>query len=146
MAGAFASISVFAYFMGRIWPWGIIMAVVPLVIGKRSSVEEEYFRETKETGEAPPVAFRREVKGADLEPVLRRFASATTSGFGVDKVQSVLDTARRLGEREEKKFQYVVLFAGRPTSLQLIVRRLTSEDFELVGLSDPALIENLKNA
>lgn len=143
-SGAFASISVFAWFMGQIWPWGIIMAILPLVLGKRSSVDEEFFREAKETGETPAAMFRIDVKEAELAQLLERLSSATTSGFGTDQVKMAFDGGRALNPAEERRFQYVVVVAGRPTSLQLTVRRKSAEDFELAVLGDAALVAQVR--
>lgn len=144
MAGAFASVSVIAWFMGYIWPWGYVMAVVPLLTPRRSSVEEDFYREVKPTDELAPVRAGREVAPEALEQTLGRMADATTSGFGVDKIRGVIEATTALGEGEEKRFQYLVVFAGRPTSLQLTVRRKGTDLLEVQALSDPGLVEHLR--
>jgi hypothetical protein len=122
-----------------------VMDVVPLVIPKRSSVEDDFFREVKPTDEAPPVMVRREVSVPELEKTLNQLAAATSSGFGAGQVRLVVEGAGALGEGEEKRFQHVVIFAARPTSLQLTLKRKSTEVLELSALSDPKLVEPLKN-
>ena len=144
MAAAFASASLFAWFMGYIWPWGYVMAVVPLVTPRRSSVDEEFSREVRATNESAPMRVRVGVSLASLEKVLIELAAATTKGFGALQIQMVMQGARELLAGHEKEFQLVVIFAGRPTSLQLTLRHNGDDQFELRALTDPKLAVHLK--
>jgi hypothetical protein len=141
ISGAFASVSVFAWFMGRIWPWGYVMAIVPLVVRRgRSRSEDEFFREVKPTNEVAPVIWRTEGAVPEFVKALERLSRATTSGFMAEKINDIAGSVGALPEGQRKQFSYVAMFDGRPVSLQITVQRISPECFALAILTDPQLV------
>jgi hypothetical protein len=143
ISGVFASVSVVSWFVGYVWPWGFIMAVVPLVIPRASKAEMEFLRNVKPTDEAAPAMWSGEVTTTELVPALETLGESLSTGFGPEKVKDISAIAGKLPVGHEKQFQYVVVFTGRPISLQLTVRRQSADIFVLSILTDPKLIAHL---
>lgn len=144
ISGAFASVSLFAWFLDHIWPWGYLMAIVPLVVRRsRSRSEDDFFREAKPTNEAVPVMWRTEADAPEFVKALERLSQATTSGFTVEKINDIANSVGTLPEGQRRQFSYVAMFDGRPVSLQITVERVSSERFALTVLTDPQLVAKL---
>jgi hypothetical protein len=143
ISAVFASVSVISWLVGYVWPWGFIMAVVPLVIPRASKAEMEFLRNVKPTDEAAPAMWSGDVMAAELVPALETLSQALSAGFGADRVKDVSAAAGALPVGHEKQFQYVAVFTGRPISLQVTVRRQTADMFVLSILTDPQLITHL---
>jgi hypothetical protein len=143
ISAVFASVSVISWLVGYVWPWGFIMAVVPLVIPRASKAEMEFLRNVKPTDEAAPAMWSGDVMAAELVPALETLSQALSAGFGADRVKDVSAAAGALPVGHEKQFQYVAVFTGRPISLQVTVRRQTADVYVLSILTDPQLITHL---
>jgi hypothetical protein len=140
LSGAFVAITAVGYFWAdRLWPWGIFMSVAPWLVGKRASEEEDFFRPVKETGENPIAAVRVEIRDEVVDSLLADLAAKTTSGLSPDKINAVVESLPSLSEGQEKRFQYVVMFAAKPTSLQIVARRKQPAVVEIEVLSDVRL-------
>jgi hypothetical protein len=145
ISGVFATVSVVSWLVGYVWPWGFIMAVVPLVIPRASKAEMEFLRNVKPTDEAAPAMWSGEVTTTELVPALETLGEALSSGFGPEKVKDISAIAGTLPVGHEKQFQYVVVFIGRPISLQVTLRRQSADIFVLSILTDPQLITHLSS-
>jgi hypothetical protein len=140
-SAAFAAITAVGYFWAdRVWHWGIFMAVAPWLFRQRSSEEEDFFRPVKATNEKPLSATCVEVNDGSVESLLTGLAAKTTSGLDPDKIGAVVESLRDFPVGGEKRFQYLVMFAGQPTSLQIVIRRKQAEAVEIEAISDARLV------
>lgn len=139
-AALFASMSLVGWLVGYVWPWGFVMALVPIVLPRRSSAEEVFYKPVRETDEVPPILWRFEVEVAALPTILAQLSGAVASGFGPEKVEATLEAVRLLRRTEERRFQYVVMCDGRPTTLQLTWAKIASDEVELQALAAPHVI------
>jgi hypothetical protein len=144
LSAMFASVSAFSWLVGSPWPWGFVMAIIPLVIPRRSRDEDDFFREAKPTNEAVPVSLVVEIAPTELGAALTAISTETTAGFAADKVAGIVEASGALRVNDPKQFQFVTVFSGRPVSLQITVMRLPADRFELRILSDPELIARLQ--
>jgi len=88
--------------------------------------------------------YRDMLSGEDMGKRLTKLASAITSGFGPQQIDLLMTVLAELKDNQERRFQYIVSFAAKPASLQIVFRRKSRDAIELEVTTDSALVDFVK--